>query len=357
MQILALVATRKGLFKVNADHTIDEVAFIGDPVSMILTSKNQKIWYAALNIGHFGVKLHRSNDQGKSWQEVAVPKYPQVEDKQKGDSLELIWSLEFADPEDPEKLWAGTIPGGLFYSEDGAKSWTLNQPLWSFKQTQEWFGGGYDHAGIHSICVDPRDPKQIKVAISCAGVWCTEDAGKTWQNQSIGMRAAYMPPEKEFDPLIQDPHRMVQCKSSPDHLWVQHHNGIFYSMDNSKSWQEIKQVSPSVFGFATIVHPLNPDMAWFIPGVKDECRVPVAAKFVVTRTNNGGKTFETLSNGLPQQNSYDLVYRHGLDIDSEGEQLIMGTTTGNLWFSLDQGNNWQILSHYLPSIYAVRFLS
>ena len=31
--------------------------------------------------------------------------------------------------------------------------------------------GGYDDPGIHSICVDPRDSKNIALGISCGGVW------------------------------------------------------------------------------------------------------------------------------------------------------------------------------------------
>jgi photosystem II stability/assembly factor-like uncharacterized protein len=356
MKPIALIATRKGLFKLDSEHNISEVAFIGDPVSMVLTDNKNNVWYAALDLGHFGVKLHRSDDQGQSWKEVSAPSYPQTDDKAKGDSLELIWCLEFAEPGHPDKLWAGTVPGGLFYSEDGGLHWTLNQTLWQFKQQQEWFGGGFDHAGIHSICVDPRDHNEIKVAVSCAGVWVTKDAGKTWQNQSEGMRAAYMPPEQEFDPIIQDPHRLVQCPSNPDVLWVQHHNGIFSSIDNSQSWQEYKEVPPSTFGFATVVHPQDANKAWFVPGIKDESRIPVAAQLVVTRTTDGGKTFESLSEGLPQQACYDLVFRHALDIDTTGEKLLMGSTTGNLWLSDNQGDKWQCLSNYLPPIYAIRFI-
>ena len=165
-----------------------------------------------------------------------------------------------------------------------------------------------------------------------------------------------MPPEQEFEQAIQDPHLMVQCASAPDCLWVQHHNGIFKSDDNAKSWHEIENVAPSVFGFATVVHPVDPNKAWFVPGVKDECRVPFDGKFVVTRTCDGGETFEQLSQGLPQELSYDLIFRHAMDIDSSGDKLLMGSTTGNLWLSEDQGDTWNCLSNYLPPIYSVKFL-
>ncbi|MCW8999582.1 MAG: hypothetical protein OQK04_12815, partial [Kangiellaceae bacterium] len=200
------------------------------------------------------------------------------------------------------------------------------------------------------------DSNEVKVAVSCAGVWVTKAKGETWQISAQGMRAAYMPPEKEFEQIIQDPHLMVQCASEPDCLWVQHHNGIFKSTDNAASWQEVKDVAPSVFGFATAVHPTDPNKAWFVPGIKDECRIPVDGKLVVTQTLDGGESFEQLSEGLPQELSYDLVFRHGMDIDSSGEKLLMGSTTGNLWISEDLGESWGCVSNHLPPVYAVKFL-
>lgn len=356
MTTIALIATRKGLFELNDKYQIEEVAFIGDPVSMVLASPHGTTCYAALDLGHFGVKLHRSDDAGQNWREISVPTYPEVKDKEKGDSLSLIWSLEFAEPNSVDKLWAGTIPGGLFYSDDGGQTWSLNQTLWQLKQEQEWFGGGFDDAGIHSICVDPRNHQEVKLAVSCAGVWVTEDGGKSWRAQAEGMRAAYMPPEQAFDPIIQDPHLMVQCQSNPDVFWVQHHNGIFVSRDNTKSWQEFREVSPSTFGFAVAVDPHDANRAWFVPGVKDENRIPVDTKFTVTRTSDGGESFESLNNGLPSNASYDLVFRHALDVDSSGQKLLMGSTTGNLWFSDNQGSNWQCLTNYLPPVYAIKFV-
>ena len=359
MTTVALVATRKGLFKLTDQMKLELVEFVGAPVTMLLANKASPTWYAALNHGHFGVKLHRSDDNGANWKEASAPAYPVAEDREKGDSLEYIWSLEYAsnDKNNVNALWAGTVPGGLFYSDDGGESWTLNESLWQHKQDTKWFGGGFGNAGIHSICVDPDDASHVSVAVSCAGVWVTRDGGASWENQSKGMRAAFMPPEKQYDPLIQDPHRLVNCPSNTDVFWAQHHNGIFRSTDASASWQEIENVKPSVFGFAVVVHPQNADTAWFVPGVKDECRIPVDGKFVVTRTRDGGRSFDILSRGLPQEPCYDLVFRHGLDIDATGNRLIMGSTTGNLWFSEDQGESWQNLSHYLPPIYAVRFLN
>src|SRR5205823_6423545 len=92
-----------------------------------------------------------------------------------------------------------------------------------------WFGGGYDHPAIHSICRDPRSSRTLRLAVSCGGVWLTQDDGATWENVGEGLFADFMPPERRGDLSIQDPHHMVQCPAAPDALWIQHHNGVFRS--------------------------------------------------------------------------------------------------------------------------------
>ena len=156
-------------------------------------------------------------------------------------------------------------------------------------------------------------------------------------------------------PLPQDPHRIVQCPHQPERLWMQHHNGIFRSDDGGENWQEILDVPPSSFGFAVAVHPTDPDNAWFVPAIKDEMRIPVDGRVVVTRTRDAGQSFTVLQQGLPDRHAYDLVYRHALDIAENGEQLAFGSTTGSLWISEDQGDSWQTVSEHLPPVLCVRF--
>lgn len=355
------VATRKGLFTITrrgARWEIGAPAFLGDPVSMVLDDARDGTLYAALNLGHFGVKLHRSRDDGKTWDELEAPVYPPQPEGAQGAPWKLvqIWSLETGGANENGTLWAGTIPGGLFRSRDHGDSWELVRALWDRPERLEWFGGGYDHPGIHSIMVDPRDARRVTVGISCGGAWTTDDAGERWRLAATGMRAGYMPPDAQFNPNIQDPHRIVACPARPEVLWTQHHSGIFRSTDAGAHWNEITDVKPSSFGFAVVVHPRDAETAWFVPAIKDEQRVPVDARFVVTRTRDGGKHFDVLSDGLPAQPSYDLVYRHGLAIDASGERLAMGSTSGGLWISENQGDTWQCVSAHLPPVHAVRFV-
>lgn len=365
-----LVATRKGLFtierrgKVRTSWGITRTAFLGDNVSMVLPPDAEGRAFAALDHGHFGPKLHRSTDGGRQWKECAAPAMPAPAEGEEEwrepvggrvipQHVLRIWSLERGRY---GAVWCGTLPGGLFRSPDNGDSWEFVRTLWDRPERKEWFGGGADYPGIHSICIDPRDDRQVTVAVSCGGVWRTTDGGATWENRAHGMWASYMPPERQKDPNIQDPHRVVHCRAQPDALWAQHHNGVFRTKDAGREWEEIRSVTPSVFGFALAVHPDDPDTAWLVPAKKDEFRFPVGARVVVARTRDGGTSFDVLTNGLPQRHAYDLAYRHALDVDATGERLAFGTTTGSLWISENGGDDWKTVSEHLPPVYAVRWV-
>jgi hypothetical protein len=126
-------------------------------------------------------------------------------------------------------------------------------------------------------------------------------------------------------------------------------------VDNGVTWTNVS-AKPSSFGFGVVVHPKKADTAWFVPGIKDEKRIPVDGALVVTRTKDGGKTFKSLKKGLPQKNAYDVVYRHALSIDDTGEKLAMGSTTGNVWVSENGGEAWSLVTSTLPQVYAVRWV-
>ena len=362
--------TRKGLFafeKTNGRWSMTGGSFPGIQVPMLLHDRRDGLLHAAVEHGHFGTKMHRSADGGKTWEETGGVTYPpkpddapEIRDAFRNVtvpwSLEKIWSLETGGADQPGLLWCGTIPGGLFRSNDSGTTWELVRSLWDRPERARWAGGGYDFPGIHSICVDPRDSRKVALGVSCGGVMVTADGGETWEQGAHGMSYDFLPEEQGgADPEAQDPHRMVRCPAAPDRLWVQHHCSIYRSDDGARSWREIPDVQPSGFGFAVAVHPREPDTAWFVPAKKDEFRYPVDGRMVVTRTRDGGKTFDILDQGLPQPPAYDLVYRHGLDIDDSGDLLVMGSTTGSLWISEDQGDTWELLTAHLPPVYCVRF--
>jgi hypothetical protein len=309
---------------------------------------------AAEVLGHFGVKLQRSRDDGDSWQEIPAPAFPKS-DTGDGPSVSYLYSLETGGADQPGWIWCGTIPGALFLSTDHGDSWSLNQGLWDLPERSQWMGGGFDQAGVASICVDPRDARRLALGVSTGGVWLSDDGGASWSGSADGMYAEYCPPEQRHLPIMQDIHRLVQCPAAPDVMWVQHHNGVFRSTNGGRSWQEVTTIRPAKFGFAVAVHPRDPDTAWFVPGVKDECRIPVDGRLVVARTRDGARSFDVLTDGLPQRHAYDLVYRHALAVDETGERLAMGSTTGHLWVSENGGQRWTMVSAHLPPIACIRF--
>lgn len=361
MAARAFLGTRKGLFElapVNGAWRLGASHFLGDPVSMLLADPRDGALYAALNLGHFGAKLHRRDAGADRWTEVGVPAFPaKPEDSQ--DQLEWtlrqIWSLAAGGADEPGVLWAGTLPGGLFRSADRGATWQLVEALWYAPERSQWSGGGYDVPGIHSICVDPRDSRSVLVGVSTGGVWLTTDGGASWTLRGKGLRACYMPPELQDDQLAQDPHRIVRCAGAPDTLWCQHHCGIWRSTDNGALWTGVQTAPLSGFGFAVAVHPQDGETAWFVPAEADQRRIPPDAALSVTRTTDGGRTVAALRGGLPQEHCYDLIYRHGLAVSDDGKTLLMGSTTGAVWLSANGGEHWQTIATHLPPVYVVAF--
>src|ERR1043166_2816650 len=172
-----LVSTRKGMFTLacgNDCWTIGNIAFEGVPVTAALADQRDGTLYAALNHGHFGPKLHRSTDGGKSWTEVATPAF--AADAPDTPSLKQVFTIVAGGA--PGQLWAGAIPAGLFRSDDRGESWQLVRPLWDVPGRSKWMGGGNEDTAMHTVSPDPRDPDRVVVAISCAGVWDTRSGSR-----------------------------------------------------------------------------------------------------------------------------------------------------------------------------------
>lgn len=352
------LATRKGLvvctrqangWKITGSH------FDGIPVTIAYEDERNSAWWACLSHGHWGVKLHRSLDRGATWEEVAAPSYPEGAEIKEGApaTTQYLWAMQHGGVSNPKRLWLGTIPGGLFKSDDKGDNFELVESLWNQPSRQnQWFGGGFDHPGIHSIVLDPRDDNHLYIGISCAGVFESKDGGQSWQARNKGLRADFLP--DPYAEIGHDPHLLLAAPSNPDVLWQQNHCGIFVSTDSGASWGDVSEPEgPAKFGFAIAVADDDPNQAWVAPAISDGIRTAVAHSICICRTDNGGKSWKALRKGLPQEHCYDIVYRHALA--ATGDDLVFGTTTGNVFFSQNRGDSWQVLSNYLPMVHAVGF--
>ena len=354
----------------------------GQGVSYVARDPHTQTVWAALGHGHWGAKLSRSDDGGKTWADAEQVKYPEdarylsppmpdESGQEKGETilkeatLMKLWVLAFG----PGRVYVGTIPGGLFVSQDGGP-FLLNRGLWDHESRggdlskgpgtgkTHWFGtpaaaesGGFA-PGIHSIVVDPRNPDRVLVAVSTAGVLETTDGGKTWRSRNKGMLMDYLP-----DPTAEwghDPHLIAACPQAPDHVWQQNHCGVFYSADGAATWKTVSNPTQGVhFGFPVTVDDARGRTAWVVPGKSDAERMAIDGGLFVARTEDGGESWRELREGLPQENAFDVVYRHALH--SSGDRVAFGSTTGNLYVSDNRGDSWSPVAHNLPPIYSVRF--
>jgi photosystem II stability/assembly factor-like uncharacterized protein len=382
-----LVGTRKGTFIVDKQSGRWKprlAGHAGQGVNFVAREPDSGTLWAALGHGHWGAKLSRSSDGGQTWKDATQIKYPEgarhlvppmpSEDGSvtgavvtRDATLLKLWVLAFGPS---GRVYVGTIPGGLFTSTDGGETFELERGLWNHDSRggdlfagegsgmTHWFGtpaaveSGEFAPGIHSIVVDPRNPKRVLVAISTAGVLETTDGGATWQGRNRGMLNDYLP-----DPAAEwghDPHFVTLSTGQPDHVWQQNHSGVFYSSDGAATWTRVSQPDAGVhFGFPIAVDAEDGKTAWVVPGKADSERMAISGGLFVARTTDGGQSWQQQREGLPQENAYDVVYRHGLD--NRGDCLAFGSTTGNLYVSENRGDSWVAVANNLPPVYSVRF--
>ena len=351
-------------------------------VNFVVRDPHTGTLWAALGHGHWGAKLSRSDDDGRTWADASQIMYPEgarhllppPPDESgeasgptvlKDATLLKLWCIAFGGP---GRIYVGTIPGGLFESRDGGAHFELNRPLWNHESRggdlfgddghgeTSWFGTpaaeGEFAAGIHSIVVDPRDEDRILVAVSTAGVLETVDGGQSWHSRNRGMVNDFEPdPEAEWG---HDPHFIELCAAEPDCIWQQNHCGVYFSGNGAESWTKVSRPEQGIhFGFPVAADPNDGRTAWLVPGKSDMERTTVDGGLFVARTEDGGRTWASLREGLPQEHAYDVVLRHALA--TTGERVAFGSTTGNLYVSEDRGDTWQTVANNLPPIYSVRF--
>ena len=239
---------------------------------------------------------------------------------------------------------------GLFFTEDYGQTWRPVEGLISHEHSKGWQPG----AGglmVHTILVDPQDHNRIYVAISAAGVYRTDDGGKTWTAKNKNVRADFLP--EKYPVFGQCVHKLAMHPARPEVLYQQNHCGVYRSDDRGDNWVEIAEGLPSEFGFPFAVHAHDPDTIYVVPLVGDGNRVVPEGKMTVWRSRNRGEQWEPMTDGLPD-GAYLTVLREAMavdDVDSCG--VYVGTETGQLFFSRNEGESWELLANFLPPIYSV----
>ena len=362
--IRVLVGTRKGTFILSSDGKRDRwdisgPHFAGWEIYHVKGSPaDPNRLYASQTSGWFGQVIQRSNDGGKTWEPVGnkfsydgVPGTHQWYDgTQHPWEFKRVWHLE-PSLTDPDTVYAGVEDAAMFRSVDGGQTW---QELAGLREAKgHLWQPGAGGMGLLTIVLDPSDPSRIYIAISAAGVFRTDDAGKTWRPMNSGLKSqGELPdPEAEVGHCV---HRIAMNPARPDVLFMQKHWDVMRSDDAGASWQEISGDLPSDFGFPIEVHPHEPDTIYVIPIKSDSEHFPPDGKLRVYRSRTGGNQWEALTKGLPQRDCYVNVLRDATAVDSlDPCGVYFGTTGGQVYASANAGDSWAPIVRDLPAVLSV----
>ena len=359
---LLLVATRKGAWIFRGDAArrgwkAEGPLFLGQIINHVVMHPASGTIVATASTGHLGPTMFRSTDLGKSWKEVKrSPAFAKVEG---GRTVKRSFWLTAA----PETgVWyAGTTPQGLFRSDDDGQSWQAFSGLNDDMTYRSYMGTEQDGTPsgpmLHSIIVDPRDPRHLYFGMSSGGFHETTDGGRSWHALSDGMEVVE---GFSADNLaFHDPHCVRLCPSNPDRLYQQNHCGIYRLDRPGTRWERIGRAMPKKMGdvgFPMVVHPRDDKTVWVFPmdGQTVWPRTAIDGKPCAYVTRNAGKTWQRLDAGLPTEQAWWTVKRQAMTADAgDPVGLYLGNSQGEIWMGRDEGKRWSCLARHLPEIFAV----
>jgi photosystem II stability/assembly factor-like uncharacterized protein len=347
-KVLVLVGTSKGVFILEGRADRRDWQQRGPyceawPINHVIADPEHGTLFAGGGNEWIGHDVWRSDDLGASWTRSGEGlAYAEGEPV-----LQAVWSLAGADG----TLYAGVKPAGLFRSSDGGRSFAEVKGLRAHPTRPQWQGGG---AGLilHSLLVDPADPHRLWVGISAAGVFHSADGGATWEPRNRGTRVDFFGEGATYPEFGQCVHCLVMAPGQGDLLYQQSHCGMYRSRDGGRHWDSIEDGLPSSFGFAAATHPRDPDTLYLMP--LSQQMVPPGGYAAVWRTRDGGRTWQELRRGLPQENVYFAVLRQALATDRcTPAGVYFGTNSGSLYASADEGESWTCIAQHLPRIHSV----
>lgn len=349
--VLVMVGTRKGAFLFWADPRRENwkqtYHHEGWMVHHMAFDQRDGAIYAAANSAFYGGLVQRTRDLGRSWEPHGEDLNFPAETERR---VEKVWHVRPAPADQPGRVYVGVERAGLFVSDDEGAHWRGAEGLNDHEHSGHWQPG----AGgliLHTILIDPRDPNRVYTAISAAGVYRSDDGGRTWAPKNKGVRADFLPdPFPEFGQCV---HKLAMHADKPDVLYQQNHCGVYRSDDRGETWVDISEGLPSRFGFPFAIDTHDPDMVFIVPLTGQESRVIPDGKMTVWRSRDRGASWEPRSSGLPE-NAYLTILREGMAVDGcEPSGVYVGTKTGQLFLSRDGGDNWELMADFLPPIYSV----
>ena len=383
-QVRVLVGTRKGAFILTSDGKrekweVNGPFFTGWEIYHLKGSPvDPNRIYASQTSGWFGQVIQRSNDGGKTWeapggdikpgsdaQTPASNKFVYDTSDSTGKPMtthqfydgkphpwefKRVWHLE-PSLTDPDTVYAGVEDAAIFKSTDGATSWHELAGLRGHGTGPQWQPGAGGMC-LHTIILDPSDPKRMYIAISAAGAFRTDDGGTTWKPINQGLYSQYIPnPTAEVGHCV---HHVAMNPKRPGVLFMQKHWDVMRSDDAGEQWREISGNLPTDFGFVIDVHAHEPETIYVVPIKSDGEHFVHDAKLRVYRSKTGGNEWEPLTKGLPQSNCYVNVLRDAMAVDQlDSCGVYFGTTGGQVYASNDAGDSWNAIVHDLPAVLSV----
>jgi photosystem II stability/assembly factor-like uncharacterized protein len=349
--VTLLVGTKRGLFIVRSDAErndwhISSPRLNGREVYHAFIDARDGTAWAATDHAVWGAHVHRSDDGGDTWETLGTA--PHYSDER---GLTAVWHLAPGPAAQPDTLYAGIEPAGLFVSRDCGESWQPVSELNDHPTNTTWqpAGGGL---ALGSIQHDPRDARRIYCSLSAGGVYRSDDGGASWTPRNQGVRAEFLP--DRYPRTGQCVHQLLLHPARPDRLYQQNHCGVYRSDDRGDTWVEITNGLPSEFGYALAVDPGNADVVYVIPEESSHMRATIDGKLRVYRTRDAGASWEALTEGLPQEHAYVSILREGMCSDSfTPVGLYVGTSSGHLFASRDGGDSWSVIAGYMPRILSV----
>jgi photosystem II stability/assembly factor-like uncharacterized protein len=362
--VRVLVGTRKGAFILTSDAgrerwDIAGPLFAGWEIYHLNgCAADPSRLYASQSTGWFGQLIQRSSDGGATWtpagNEFGYDGEPGTHLWYDGTprpfEFKRIWHLE-PSPGEPDVVYAGAEDAALFRSADAGNSWEELPALRTHASAPSWQPGAGGMC-LHTIMLDPGNADRIFTAISAAGAFRSDDAGKSWQPVNRGLRSQGIPDEDaEVGHCV---HRLARHRSRPDVLFMQKHWDVMRSDDAGGSWHEISGDLPTDFGFTIDVHAHEPDTVFVVPITSDSLHYPPEGRLRVYRSRTGGNEWEPLTKGLPQRDCYVNVLRDAMAVDSLDEcGVYFGTTGGQVYASADGGDSWAPIVRDLPAVLSV----